>query len=467
MILFKRKKKVLEDSDKKGKTPVKFSRAERLKKKETGETKKKKWPKRVIISVISLIIVVCLGVYGFKIYNSAKKMFEGDGGILNLLTGNTTQPLNGEKDGRVNVMLLGVGDEGHSGSTLADTIMIASYDVRTKSVAMFSVPRDLYVKIPSNGYTKINAAHAYGEEKNKGGGPALMKETLESTFALQIHYYARVDFSGLAELVDALGGVRVDVENSFCDYNYPTERRGDTSKVCFNAGSQVMNGTKALQYSRSRHALGVEGSDFARSKRQQKVLLAIKEKSFSAETAVNPKKVMDIMSALGNHVKTDFAMNNIPRLIELAKGVDTTKVITRNFDNSPQGLLVSDSSPTAGYILSPRTGNFKEIQGVIKNIFAEALARSESAALGVYNGTWTTGLATTVGDDLKKAGYRVVFTGDSQTRNYTKTQIIDMSDGKKSETIKALESRFGVVATKQSNDGAGQDIKIIIGRDYR
>jgi LCP family protein required for cell wall assembly len=464
MGLFK-KTNIISEEDKGDKTPVKFSRHEKL---QEGEKKKKKWPKRVIISAVILLMVGAISFFGVKAYLSVRDIFaDNGGGVLNLFNGSTATPLKGEKDGRVNVLLIGVGDEGHSGSTLADTIMIASYDVKTKSVAMFSIPRDTYVKIPGNGSTKINAAHAYGEEKGKGQGPDLLSKTVTENFGPTIHYYVRVDFSGLKDIVDALGGITVNVENTFCDYNYPTELKGDTSKVCFTAGQQQMNGVKALQYSRSRHALGVEGSDFARSKRQQRVLLAIKEKALSGSTVFNPKKVLDLMSALGKHLKTNFGTNDFARLFELSKGVDTSQIITKNFDNSPTGYMVSDSSTTAGYILVPKTGNWKEIQGVIKNIFAEAVVKTEKANVAVLNGTWSTGLAKTVADDLKAVGYNVVYSGDATNRTTAKTQIIDMTDGKKPETVKALENRFGVTATKQSADGSGYEIKVIIGRDYK
>lgn len=467
MSLFKKSNIVAEAE--KEKTPVKFSRHEKLK---ATQPEKKKWSKKKIFGILTIIFVIAglalLGFFGYKAYNSVKNIFSDQGGgVLSLFNGSTNQALRGEDNGRVNVLLLGVGDEGHSGSTLSDTIMIASYDVKTKNIALFSIPRDLYVKIPGNGSTKANAAHAYGEEKGKKQGPQLASQTISQTFDIPLHYYVRVDFSGLKDIVDALGGVTVNVENTFCDYNYPTEYKGDTSKVCFTAGPQQMNGVKALQYSRSRHALGVEGSDFARSKRQQLLMVAIKEKAMSTGTIANPKKVLDLLAALGNHVKTDIGMNDIPRLIEIAEGVDTSKLITKNFDNSPTGYLVSDSSATAGYILIPRSGNWKEIQGVVKNIFAESLVKTEQAKVAVLNGTWTTSLAQTAGGELKQAGYNVVYMGDATQKTTTKTQVIDMSGGKMTSTIKALENKFGVTALKQTADGSGYDIKIIIGKDYR
>lgn len=464
MSLF-RKTKIREESEI-GKTPVKFRRRKKLLENDPKRLRKRKF-KRIAITVTIVLIIGLGGYFGARAYNALKNMFADGSGILSLFNGQgNTQALKGESSGRVNVLLLGVGDEGHSGSTLSDTIIVASYDTKTKSVAMFSLPRDLYVKIPSNGYTKINAAHAYGEQQKEGTGPDAARETVAGTLDIPIHYYARMDFSGLADTVDALGGVEVEVENSFCDYAYPTERKGDTSKICFTAGKQQMNGTKALQYSRSRHALGVEGSDFARSKRQQRLLIAIKEKALSGSTLANPKKLLDVMTALGEHVKTDFQMAEMLRVFELAKEVDTGKIITRNFDNSPEGLLVSSSNTAAGYILKPRTGNFKEIQAVVRGIFAVIAMREEKASISLYNGTWSSGLITTLSKEMKDEGYNIVTSGNADTRNYKKTQIIDYSDGKKPETIKALEAKFGVKAEKETSASPTFEIKVIVGQNY-
>jgi LCP family protein required for cell wall assembly len=407
------------------------------------------------------------GFFGIRAYNSLRNIFADGSGIFSLFTGQgNTQYLRGEANGRVNVLLLGVGDEGHDGATLSDTIIVASYDTKTKSVAMFSLPRDLYVQIPGYGYAKINEAHADGERDKKSEGPDLARETVEKVMGISIQYYVRVDFSGLAEIVDSIGGVTVEVENSFCDYAYPTERKGDTSKVCFEKGKQNMNGTKALQYSRSRHALGVEGSDFARSKRQQRLLVAIKEKALSGSTLANPKKMIELIEVLGKHIKTDAQMTEMLRVFELSKGIDSSKIINKNFDNSPEGLLVSTSGDE-GYILKPRTGNFKEIQGVVKNIFAVIAMREEKASVALYNGTWNTGLATRLASEMKNDGYNIVTSGDADNKNYTKTKIIDYTNGSKPETIKALEAKFDVTATKETSSSPTFEIKVIIGKDYQ
>jgi LCP family protein required for cell wall assembly len=465
MGLFNKNKIKLEEEQEK--TPVKFKRRKSRVDSLSNNNRKKK-VKRAVITVIVLAILGVGGFFGFKAYNAIRNIFAGDSGILSLISGQG-QPLKGESTGRVNVLLLGTGDKGHGGDSLSDTIMVVSYDVKSKSIAMISLPRDLYVQIPKHGYAKINAANAYGEqEKYPGGGTALAKETVENTLAVPIHYTVRVDFSGFRDIVDALGGVTVDVENSFCDYDYPVEYKGDTRTVCFTKGKQQMNGTKALQFSRSRHSIqNGEGSDFARAKRQQRLLIAIKDKALSNSTVFNPKKMFDIMNALGAHIKTDFGMADLVRLNELAKGVDTGKIINRNFDSSPEGLLVAESG-AAGYILKPRTGNFKEIQTVVKGIFAMVMVKEEKAGIALYNGTWNTGLAGRLAEKMKTEGYNVLTSGDSDTKNITKTQIIDYTDGKKPETIKALEFKFGVKATKaESGTSSTSEIKIIVGKDYK
>lgn len=467
MGIFRRKEKITSIGNEK--TPVFFKSKRGEPSALDARRKKRKRVKRVFLLVFLAALLGVGGFYGTKAYFAIKKIFAEGNGILNLWGGDQGTALRGESSGRVNVLILGVGDEGHDGATLSDTMIIGSLDTKDKNVAMFSIPRDLYVQIPKHGYSKINAAHAYGEqEKYPGGGMALARETVEKTFDITIHYTVRIDFSGLEKAVDALGGITVDVENAFCDYNYPTERRGDTATVCFEKGPQAMNGKKALQYSRSRHALGVEGSDFARSKRQQKVLIAIKEKALSTNTMFNPNKILDLISVLGDHVKVDpqLQLGELTRAYDLSKEIDASKIINRNFDNSANGLLVSDSGE-AGYILKPRTGNFKEIQEVIKNIFAVARARNEKASIALFNGTWNYGLATRVGEDLTKEGFNIVSSGDADAKNYTKTQIIDFSDGKKPETIKYLESKFNCIAQKQTASGTTFDIKVIIGRDYK
>lgn len=472
MSLFKKNPDIV-FTDQGEKTPVKFQRKTNLGRR-TPDLEKKKRNKKVRRTIVWSLLVIILavgGYFGWRVYSQMNKIFaSGSGNILSLINPNQTKALKGQSRGRTNILLLGIGDSGHDGQYLSDTIILMSIDYKTNSIAMFSIPRDTYVTIPGFGKSKINAADAYGEEKKKGGGPALAEQVVQNILGQPIDYYVRVSFSGLKDAVDAVGGVTVNVDNAFCDYNYPVEYKGDTSTVCFKAGPQTMNGIKALQYSRSRHSLQAnEGSDFARSKRQQKVIVALKDKILSTNSAYNPKVALNLFNVLGNNVQTDFQVTDFASLFALSKKIDASHIIQKSFDNSPTGMLTSDSSTAAGYILLPTTGNWKAIQAAVANVFSTIGVTSEKATIQVLNGTWTTGLALTASADLKGQGYNVTATGDNPTKNYKKTVIIDYSGGKKPQTVAALEKYFGVTATKPSSSStttSTYDIQIVLGSDY-
>ena len=133
-----------------------------------------------------------------------------------------SRELDGEDEDRVNLLLMGIGGEGHDGPQLTDTIIFASYQPSTGAIGMMSLPRDMSVPIPEYGYSKVNHANAYGEMNEPGSGPALASQVIGDVLSEDIQYYLRVDFDGFAEFVDAIGGVDVYVDNSFTDPNYPT-----------------------------------------------------------------------------------------------------------------------------------------------------------------------------------------------------------------------------------------------------
>lgn len=464
MGVLKRNTRILDEHQEAGKTPVRFGkRAKKLK-----DPKKKKKVRRLVILTLSVLVIGSLGYFGFRAYNSMKNVFSGGGGILNLLGGSQGQLLKGEMDGRVNVLLLGIGDEGHAGENLSDTMIVASYDTKSKAVSMISIPRDFYAKMPNGGYyAKLNAAHAYGEQAKEGSGPEAAKTAIQEISGLPIHYYVRVDFTGLTEIVDAVGGVTVDVDRDFCDYGYT--KAAYYHPVCFKAGVQKMDGETALKYARSRKASGAEGSDFARSKRQQKIIVALKDKILSTETAFNPARVLKILESLGKHIRTDLGMNELSRVYELAKGVDTNAIINKNLDPTT-GLVRASSGTAAGYILIPTQGQgvYGNIREFFQNVFAGVETKKEAANISYLNGTWNTYTYTALYDLLENDGFKVVADGGAKSRTYTTSEIIDYSGGQKPASVKYLEDKLGVKATSAAKpDGQKYDIQVILGKDYQ
>ncbi len=431
-----------------GKTTVSFKKK-----------RKKRKVKRIIILSIVAIVLGIIGYFGWISYQSMKNIFvsENAPGLLGLLD---KKQLKGESSGRVNILILGVGDAGHQGATLSDTIMVVSYDVSSKNVSMISIPRDLYVKVDGYGYAKINSAHAYGEEyKYSGGGPQLARDTVSYVLDIPIHYYVRADFTGFSKLIDAVGGVDINVEKDLYDPLYPDGTFNITK------GLHHMDGKMALKYARSRETT----SDFDRARRQQQVLVALKDKLLSTQTLVNPKKIAEIIQITGNNVKTDFQTNEIQRLVEIGKTIDSKKIVNKVLDNAPDGLLIAGNYPQAGYTLIPKLGlgNYTALRSLAKNIFNDHSISDEAANLAVFNGTSTAGLAAKVTESLKASDYTVLYTGSAQGQTHLTTIIYDNSKGAKPKTIAALEKTFNVKSVSNPNPNSSYDIEIIVGKDYK
>lgn len=365
-------------------------------------------------------------------------------GFLSQLRGFTNppeKPLRGEANDRINVVILGVGGEGHAGSQLADTIIIASYQPSTGRAGLFSIPRDLVVEIPGYGYRKINHVNSFGEDQGPpGNGAEFTRTVLEKMLAAPLQYSVRVDFDGFSSLIDDVGGVQIDVERSFVDYEFPTDDFGYQT-VRFQAGTQRMSGATALTYARSRHGNNAEGSDFARSKRQQKVLIALKERVLSVGTLLNPARIADVLTTLGEHVRTNFEPWEMMKFTRLGRDIDTTQIVTRVLDTSPDGLLVNSVGLDGAYILEPRAKNYSEIQGAFRNLLEAST--EETATVELQNGTLIAGLAATTASRIATERVEVVRVRNAKNRTTATTVIYDLTGGKKPEALAAMKAALG------------------------
>lgn len=382
--------------------------------------------------------------------------------------------LEGESDDRINILLLGMGGPGHNGPYLTDTIILASIKPSTNRAALLSIPRDLLVEIPGHGWRKINNANAFAEANEPGSGGKEASQTVEDAFGVPVPYYIRVDFSGFRKLIDDLGGISVNVDRSFTDAQFPT---GDdlTQVVRFDAGWQEMNGTRALIYARSRHGSNGEGSDFARARRQQKVLLALRDKMLSAGTLTNPKKIKSVIGALTNHVATNIEFREILRLLDIGIKLDGASIVHRVLDDAPGGPLVAANFDGA-FILQPVDGTGENLKTIARSILetpttAEA---EESPRLEVQNGTSIEGLAYRTSLALRERGYQVLTYGNAERRDYEKSVVYDLSAGRvKDEAAtlaKILDAEVAVTipdwlpATSTPNSGPLPDLLIILGK---
>jgi len=366
--------------------------------------------------------------------------------------------LKGEDRGRINILLLGIGGRGHDGAYLTDTIMLVSLMPKEKKAALVSVPRDLSVPIENLGWQRINSINAYVEAKQPGSGGLSVSQAVSDILEIPIDYYLTVDFTGFTKVIDDLGGIKVNVENTLDDYQYPILGSEDASwnerweHLHIDKGEQVMNGRLALKYVRSRHGLGGEGSDFARSQRQQKVLEAVKEKLLSANLLFRPGLISKIVGDASDNYQTNFKIWEIVKLWSLVKDLTSQNIINRVLDNSPSGLLVDSIGEDGSYLLVPRSGNFSEIQYLVNNIFKEAPSADKRAVVGqeasveVRNGTWINGLASRAALDLEKYGFDIIRVGNFSQKNFQKSVIYDLTYGAKIQALEVLKNKTGANA---------------------
>lgn len=410
----------------------------------------------------------------------------------------------GEAEDRVNILLLGMGGPGHDGPFLTDTNIVVSFKPSTREVVFISVPRDLGVEVNGHGLKKINFVNALGEAEKPGTGGEYARRAFAETFALDIPYYIRLDFDAFVELIDTVGGVDIDVAQSFMDESYPGPNNSYQT-ISFPKGLQHMDGQTALKYARSRHGTNGEGSDFARAHRQQQILTALKDKLLSFGTYTNPLKVQSIISSLTKHLSTNMEFGQLMYLASLGREIDN-KIKTVVLDNGDKGYLESANVPGVGFILRPRTGNFSEINQLVKNIFSPgqpANAGSEpiqnlsgatgavnpsifpQASIEIQNGTWRVGLAQRLQKKLEDAGFTVTAIGNAWNRPQKITAVYLINRQVTEEVKKNLTEKLGIKftnslplwlqedfddpATPESENGpkfkANTDVLIILGDD--
>jgi len=271
-------------------------------------------------------------------------------------------PLAADSAGRTNVLVLGMGDPGHAGEKLTDTMLVVSLDKSSHRVAEFSIPRDLRVQIPGYGSSKINAANVYG-------GVSLAEQTVSDTLGAEMDYYVQTDFSGLKDVVDAVGGIDVDVKTRLVDTEYPCD--DNQYKVCgldIEPGMQHMDGARALQYVRCRK--GTCGNDFGRAARQQEVIALLKPKVLDASLLWKPTKLKVLVSAIQKGFKTDMGLVQLAELANRWRTDSTNNPVNFVLSTANGGLLRGD--PAGSSDLVPIGGDFSAIDDKFKAIFDNA-----------------------------------------------------------------------------------------------
>lgn len=414
-------------------------------------------------------------------------------------TGVTGVPLpNYEQKERVNILLLGVDRRPDEKFSRTDTMILVTVDPNTKTAGMLSIPRDLWVSIPGYDEDRINKAYFLAQRDNyPGSGPALAMRTVQYNLGVPVHFYAQIDFEGFRQIVDTLGGIDIYVPETIDDPKFPDNNYG-YDPFYIEAGQHSLDGYNTLRYARTR---ATPGSDFSRARRQQAVLLAIKDKALQLNMV---PKIPELWNTMSGAFETNLELIDIVELSQLADEV--------NPDSIQSAVL--DSNYTYDYVV-PETGAQvliplrEKIRALVDQMFAEtapvegpsaaevqaieaaqtaqaqALAQEieqkvqrqeeikaflsqEDAKLVVQNGTNIPALAAQTAAFLKQSGFNILQFGPADSTTYPHTVIVVYNEDKV-YTLKVLTALFEVEPEnirRSPNLKSEMDFRVIIGSDF-
>jgi LCP family protein required for cell wall assembly len=425
--------------------------------------------KRAVVSVIVMfsLLLVAGGVYGVRLSFALAKTFHTNpiSAAIGALQGGGGSGIDQSRRRyqRINIVLYGYGGNQHSGAFLSDSIMVISIQPiqgHPPEIAEISLPRDWYVTIPlRNGKStqqRINFAYAAGmlgegpePASAVGAGAAVADPLIAHLLGIGINYFVGVDFNAFKQAVDAVGGITIDVPAAFTDYQYPAGEcdlgncRYET--VHFSAGVQHMNGATALIYARSRHGNDGQGSDFARSRRQQQIIVALKSQ---LESVGGIGKLPDVINALGNNVLTDLTIGDAESLYGLVSGVNPASIEHISIDDT--NFLYDCGYPRrcGSYYLFANDQSFKSLSHFVQDIFPTPAALADGAQVTFLNASGRNNTATTRWASLMTmVGFATKAGGRAPTQAVT--QVIDNSGGKDAAAAQWLAAYYGVSVTTE------------------
>jgi LCP family protein required for cell wall assembly len=441
-------------------------------------------------TVIAAVVVVALvgGVFGYRILDGLAHVFHTNvasvvGSLVRGESGSTIENNQVANEQRINIALYGYGGAGHDGSYLSDSIMVISIQPEATGpaqVAELSIPRDWDVPLYNAAgkkvdQGKINQAYSDGVLDGDGGVPAGQEDAggamadaaLSHLLGIPIDYFVGLDFTAFNQGVDAVGGIDIDVPVSFVDPQYPS-CDADTcpyETIRFKAGEQHMDGAIALEYARSRHGDNGQGTDFARSQRQQQILTAIKQKVLSIGGIGDLPSLLD---ALGGNVDTNMTLDDVEAIYNLVKGVDSASFLHIGLDDT--NFLYECNVPTCSAdFLYAHDGSYATLDHFIKNVFAPPGSLGEDPNVGIEDGSGTgDGASTRWAAIFGELGWTTQDLGRVPTTSVT--EVIDRSGGRLTAAAKWFAAYFGVSVTTEpppspGATGSADGVIVVLGQD--
>lgn len=458
--------------EKSAKTKKELKTEKKLAKKAAkAEKKAGKKSHKVRNIIASIILVLVLAASGFIIWavvwgnDIIAKITGGQGNVFDLFTfmDENYDPLKTDANGRTNILAIGTsgydmsGSEGkgtHAGAQLTDSIMAISLNQETGDILMISFPRDLKASRTCTATGKINEIYWC----NGGGDPAKEAEANQAVMnevggilGLEFQYYAHLNWGSLQSIVDTLGGITIKLDEDIHDYYW--------TKAVFDAGVEYqINGAQAVGLARARH--GTAGGDFSRGNSQQKLLIGIKNKLVEKDLSIT--QYLDLASALGDNLRTNFSVAELKTLAHMSYVFDLESMRQANLFDPSNGIYLMKTANINGisYVIpSAGVGNYSAIQAYIKPLLDNDPRNYEQPKIAILNATGQAGVAAEQKTELEKEGYTITAIDNIEGTfedSYTLYDITSRTPG----TKPMLETYFGVTAK------TGADIPENIPRDY-
>lgn len=377
---------------------------------------------------------------------------------------------------RVTILVMGLDYrdwEAGEGAPRTDTMILLTIDPLSKTAGMLSIPRDLFVSIPGFNYERINVAYREGEIYNyaapgsPGGGPGLAMATVEQLLGTKIDFYAQIDFGAFEQMIDELGGVELTIEEEIL-----VDPIGERPPRVLETGRRTFPGYLVLAYARARKT---EGGDFDRARRQQQVILEIRDRILEQIPILLPK-LPALYAELSEGVNTNMTLEQAIRLGLLAKDIPVENILRGSIGEEH---IIFFTTPTGDQVLKPRPDAIRELRDYIfgtvnlssplANLTDEERAAAENATISVLNGSFTEGLAASTADFLRGLGFNVPAENiGNAVQTLTFTTIIDYTGNP--YTVQLLAETFGVQANQvklKYNPNSAVDVEISLGSNWQ
>jgi LCP family protein required for cell wall assembly len=445
--------------------------------------KQNKWRRvrKVAVGATATMVVLSMTLGGLLLsqnYLRLHKVFRGTAPTADALKPNQTplNLLNGQSTGRVNVLLLGRdGVAGYNNPNNTNTMMVASIDTINNNVSLISLPSNLWVNVPNMGVMKLSTVMQTGESQylnqNKGAasdkvqaaGDKIVDSSVEQILGTKINYNVVVNLQAVAQMVNSVGGITVNVPTTITDPSMAWQNGGNP--VIAQAGTQSMNGNQALLYIMSKETT----SDFARDTRQRQVLTALFDKITSLPTYENPTVLNSLLSSFGDNVSTDLSLSDAGKLYKILSKVSSTSVTSLDMTDAPNQLIVIGNE-TGMSVDLPQAGlfNYSAIKKYVSSQLKNPYVIKENAKILVLNGTNVPGLATSTSISLRNSQFNVLGAANAPKSNYSNTEVIQLNKSDK-YTAKILSQKFKAKLTNKLPNKSiptdGADFVIILGNN--